>query len=74
MPKAKNGDINIYYEVEGEGPPLVLAHGIISSLNVWRWVGYTDALRNDFQLVLFDARGMGRATSLMTQLHMGLRW
>ena len=61
MPKAKNGNISIYYEVEGEGPPLVLAHGLTSSLNSWRRQGYTDALRKDFQLVLFDARGCGES-------------
>ncbi len=61
MPKAKNGDINIYYEVEGEGPPLVLHHGITGSLENWRESGYVDGLRSDYQLILMDARGHGKS-------------
>ena len=36
---AKNGDINIYYEVEGKGPPLVMLHGLISILEDIREAG-----------------------------------
>ncbi len=61
MPKAKNGDINIYYEVEGDGPPLVLAHGGSDSLDILRTLGYTEALKDDFQLILFDSRGQERS-------------
>ena len=61
MPKAKNGDINIYYEVEGEGPPLVLHHGLTGSLVTWRGIGYVDELKNDYQLILMDARGHGKS-------------
>ena len=61
MPKAKNGDINIYYEVEGEGPPLVMLHGLTGSLEGWREVGYVDALKDDYQVILMDARGHGKS-------------
>lgn len=57
MLKAKNGDINIYYEVEGEGPPLVMLHGLISSLEGIREAGYVEALKDDYQIILMDARG-----------------
>ena len=60
MPYANNNGVKIYYEVEGEGPPLVLAHAIMSSLTDWRTFGYADALKTDYRLVLFDARGRGR--------------
>ena len=59
MPYAKNGDVNIYYEVEGEGEPLVLAHAAGSNIKDFRNNGYVDALKNDYTLVLFDARGFG---------------
>ena len=52
MPYAKNGDINIYYEVEGEGPPPVMLHGLICSLEDIREAGYVDALKDDYQLIL----------------------
>ncbi|MFC2014813.1 alpha/beta fold hydrolase [Chloroflexota bacterium] len=63
MPYASNQGVHIYYEVEGEGPPLVLAHGMGGGgdLNAWRSTGYTDALKDDFQLILFDFRGHGQS-------------
>jgi len=61
MPYAKNGDINIYYEVEGEGQPLVLLHGLTKSLDAWRERGYVDQLRNNYKLILVDARGHGKS-------------
>jgi len=61
MPFAKNGDINIYYEVEGEGSPLVLIHGLSQSLDTWRERGYVDSLRNDYKLILIDGRGHGKS-------------
>ena len=63
MPYANNQGARIYYETEGQGPPLVLAHGMGfgSDLNMWRATGYIDALKDDFRLVLFDIRGHGRS-------------
>jgi pimeloyl-ACP methyl ester carboxylesterase len=61
MPYAKNGNINIYYEVEGEGTPLVLGNGASTELSFWRNYGYVDALKQDYQLVLFDIRGQGKS-------------
>ncbi len=61
MPVVKNGDIHIYYEVSGEGTPLVLGHGLTGSGRTWRGLGFTDSLKNDFQLITFDARGHGRS-------------
>ena len=63
MPFANNNGVRIYYEIEGQGPPLVLAHGMGGGgdLNAWRRTGYTDALKDEFQLILFDFRGYGRS-------------
>ena len=62
MPYANNNGVRIYYEVEGQGPPLVLAHGVSGNLNMWRKAGgYVDALKSDYRLILFDARGHGRS-------------
>ena len=60
MPHANNRGVRIYYEVEGEGPPVLLLHGTTGSLEDWREAGYTGALR-DRQLVLVDLRGHGRS-------------
>jgi len=61
LPYVNNQDVRINYEVEGEGPPLVLAHGGNDSLEMWRRYGYTDDLKKDFKLVLFDFRGHGKS-------------
>ena len=53
--------IRIHYEVEGEGPPLVLHHGGLGSIQRWIEFGYVDRLRDQFQLIMFDARGHGES-------------
>lgn len=61
MPYGNNEGVSIYYEVEGEGPPLVLEHGLLATLEVWRLAGYVEALSDDYQLILVDARGHGNS-------------
>ena len=63
MPYAENHGVRIYYEVEGEGPPLVMGHGMGegANLNAWRSTGYTDELKKDYTLILFDFRGFGKS-------------
>ena len=59
MPYADNGSVRIHYEVEGEGPALVLQHGFTESVVDWYESGYVEALRPDYRLILIDARGHG---------------
>lgn len=59
MPYADNNGVRIHYEVESEGPPLILVHGFLGSLNDWRRFGYVDRLKDHYQLVLIDARAHG---------------
>jgi pimeloyl-ACP methyl ester carboxylesterase len=61
MPYVDNDGVRIHYEVEGHGPSLVLQHGFTHSLRRWYLHGYVDALRNDYELVLIDARGHGKS-------------
>jgi pimeloyl-ACP methyl ester carboxylesterase len=61
MPYANNNGVKIYYEVKGEGPPLILAHGVTRSLNRWRQIGLADVLNKNYRLVMFDARGHGKS-------------
>lgn len=61
MPHANNKGLSIYYEVEGEGPPLVLLHGSFGSLDDWRDFGYVNALKDRHQLILMDSRGHGKS-------------
>ncbi|RIK35835.1 MAG: hypothetical protein DCC55_29120 [Chloroflexi bacterium] len=61
MPYAINNGIQTYYQVEGEGPPLVLHHPLGESLACWYEYGYVEALRGHYQLILIDGRGHGKS-------------
>jgi pimeloyl-ACP methyl ester carboxylesterase len=61
MPFATSGGLRIYYDVEGNGQPLVLYHGLTGSGERWRDTGYVAGLKNRFRLVLIDAPGHGRS-------------
>jgi pimeloyl-ACP methyl ester carboxylesterase len=59
MPYVNNGGVRIHYQVEGEGPALVLQHGFTESVTDWYESGYVGALTPDYRLILIDARGHG---------------
>ena len=58
MPYATANGIQIYYETEGEGEPLVLIAGY--SRDSSHWVTVREELSRHFQLILPDNRGCGR--------------
>lgn len=61
---AKSGEVNIAYQVLGEGPPdLVLVPGWVSNIEVF-WehpapAGFLSRLASFCRLILFDKRGTG---------------
>jgi len=59
MPTAKVGDINIYYEVHGEGEPLVLIMGYGANSGAWR--RQVPVYSQEYRVVVFDNRGTGRS-------------
>jgi pimeloyl-ACP methyl ester carboxylesterase len=59
MPYADNEGVRIHYQTEGEGPPLVLHHWSLATLEGWYDYGYVSALKTDYRLILLDARGHG---------------
>ena len=59
MPYADNEGIRIHYKTEGEGSPLVLQHWSLATMENWYDYGYVSALKNDYRLILLDARGHG---------------
>ena len=59
MPYAVNEGVRIHYRIEGDGQPLVLQHGITDSLETWYDLGYVEALKPQYRLILIDARGHG---------------
>jgi len=59
MPRVKLGDIRAYYEVKGEGFPLLMINGMYENLDCWD-PRLIDGLSGRFKLVLLDNRGAGR--------------
>ena len=59
MSLVKNQDIRIFYEVVGQGQPLVLLHGFAGNSKDWKRNGYVEKLSDDYQLILIDERGHG---------------
>jgi len=52
-----NGLMMHYYRTGGDKPPVVLAHGITD--NGLCWTRLAQALEQDYDLIMFDARGHG---------------
>ena len=59
---AKINGIEIYYEVHGEGDPLLLIAGYGHHSLIWQNV--VDELSKKNRVILFDNRGMGRSEVL----------
>jgi len=51
----------IYYEVTGTGPPVILSHGLGGNHAIW--YQQVPALSQDYQVITWDQRGFGRSTN-----------
>lgn len=58
MPTVRVNDIDIYYEIHGEGEPVVLIAGLNSDHTLYREL--IPRLAERYQVVAFDNRGMGQ--------------
>ena len=58
MPTAKLKQCDIYYEIEGEGAPLILIHGLSADHTIWS--GLIPYLRHTFRIICLDLRGSGQ--------------
>ncbi|WP_336134929.1 alpha/beta fold hydrolase [Natronomonas amylolytica] len=58
MASVRTGDIDTYYERNGEGPAIVFVHGAI--LDSAAWLEQADALSDEYTTVTYDVRGHGR--------------
>jgi pimeloyl-ACP methyl ester carboxylesterase len=62
MPYFNNNGVRIYYEIEGEGPPVVVIHGFSGSLvDSWKDTNLIESLEDNYQLILLDCRGHGKS-------------
>jgi len=59
MSTLKRPDVDLYYEVSSQGPPVLLIQGIGVVGEAWR--PQVGALRHRFQTLIFDNRGIGKS-------------
>ncbi len=59
--KQKIGDVELYYEVRGEGYPLLMIMGLTAN-STWWPPELLDSLAKDFKVIVFDNRGAGRSS------------
>ena len=61
MAWAELSDVRCYYELVGQGDPLVFIPGLGGNCRVWDPI--LPLLANDFSLILLDNRGLGRSVA-----------
>lgn len=59
MPKIQSNGINLYYEIHGEGQPLLFIHGLGSSARDWEF--QVTEFSKSYKVVTFDLRGHGQS-------------
>src|SRR6266567_1248417 len=65
MPYIKVSDIQMYYEIHGNGEPLVLIIGLGTDISEWE--GIIHWLAQKYKVLAFDNRGTGRTDKPDTQ-------
>ncbi|MGC5328048.1 alpha/beta fold hydrolase [Brevibacillus sp. SYSU BS000544] len=55
-----NQRITMRYELEGEGPDVVLIHGLGQRLEEWKWQK-EDLIKNGYRVLTYDMRGHGES-------------
>ena len=61
MPFVFNKTVKIHYQVVGSGPVMVMHHGFGNCIDDYFDLGYVDALKDSFKLVMVDGRGFGKS-------------
>ena len=59
MPRLHINGIELYYQIAGQGQPILLIHGLGSSSRDWEQ--QTDFFARSYQVVTFDLRGHGQS-------------
>jgi 3-oxoadipate enol-lactonase len=63
MPLARFDEIELSYDRAGSGPPLLLIMGMSGTFDHWD-AGFLEDLRRDFDVIVYDHRGVGASSRL----------
>ena len=66
MPKIKVNTMNIYYEIYGTGPPLLMILGLGANI-MWWGKYFIKGLANYFNVIVLDNRGTGQSSNPKSQ-------
>lgn len=62
MPYCDSQGVNIYYEIDGSGPEVIMVHGFAANMEAnWKQSGVTGTLRDENRLIMMDCRGHGKS-------------
>ncbi len=61
MPYVSNSGVRIHYEVEGEGPAILMQHGFAATCWTWRDFNYAQELGKSYKIIRVDARAHGES-------------
>src|SRR6185437_9554836 len=67
MPKLNRDGVDIYYEVHGQGPVILLTHGYSATAQMWK--GQIAPFSKNHTLVVWDMRGHGQSDYPQDQSH-----
>ena len=59
MPFTKINGIEMYYEIHGEGEPVIFANGVFA--NTVSWFNQTPVFSKKYKVILYDMRGQGQS-------------
>ncbi len=59
MPKLDRDGVRLHYEVNGDGPPVLLTHGYSATCRMWD--GQVQALKDRYRVITWDMRGHGES-------------
>ena len=61
MATVRVGDIDVYYEEHGSGPPLLLIMGLATDSTAWAF--QLPEFARHYRAIAFDNRGVGRTSN-----------
>jgi len=67
---APANDVELYYQIHGEGPPLILLHGGLGHSG--HWTNQLSVLSDRYKVITVDSRGHGRSTMSEQQISFAL--
>ncbi len=59
MPVSNVNGIDIYYEIHGDGEPVIFGNGVFS--NTLGWINQVPVFSKEYQVILYDMRGQGQS-------------